>query len=190
MANQNVFRLAGLLLGILALIIGCIIVVLRLLIPCGTGITCPLPSITSLSTVCGLGWTIATLDLLVVVSRLYPRFRATPRGNIRATGCDVVNHARCRPRGASIGTRSSFPELCHQTRIFRIESSSTTRGRWATRRRRSVRVFIHSTITSHMTSTTANTTYNVSGKISLLRAVIFAVPDAAAILTDLIFVVA
>jgi len=56
--------------------------------------------------------------------------------------------------------------------------------------RRSVRISVHSTITSHMSGAAANTTNDVSSEVPLLRTVVFAMTHTPTILADLVFIIA
>ena len=104
-----------------------------------------------------------------------------------------MSHGWRTPRcdGCISGPIPSFTQLCHQTSVLRIEATSISlRLDGLGGRGRCVGVLIDSAVPSHMSGASANTTNDVSSKVTLFGAIIFAVTDATTVLTNLIFVVA
>lgn len=195
-------RLLSLLLSVLALIVLSVVAVIwSLTITCGSRlwISALGAPLLLLNTTIARGATIpspkaclrraiATLLLRWVWVGL-PDLGTAPRGDVGSSTCDVVSAAWARPRPATRGSSCTLSQLCHQVRVLRIETTFDHGGRWSCHGRR-VGVLVHSTITSHVPSTAANTTDNISSEIALFRAVVFAMSDTATVLANLVLIIA
>ncbi|KZT07717.1 uncharacterized protein LAESUDRAFT_103512 [Laetiporus sulphureus 93-53] len=190
----------GLLLSVLVLVVlrvaGCI--VLRLLVVSGplavAGLAAPLLRRSTavpvtITAVWRLRWAIAAAALLGNHVAALPDFRTAPWRDVRTTRGNVVS---CRPSPwrrstTPTWTFTSLPKLRHQAGIFGVEPALHNRRRSA---KDGVRIPVNSAIPGHVTSTSADTTDDIGCEVTLLRTVVLPVTDTAAILADLVLVIA
>jgi hypothetical protein len=163
-------------------------------------IAAPLLLLVTVSSSISSLWRTIALVLLGRWSRALPIFRTTPRRNVGSTGGNIVARSSSIPADPSnVPTMTArfdaaLAELRHEVRVLGVEASAwTPRGTTHSHAWRAllcIRVSVHWTITRHVARAATDTTDDVSGEITLFWAVVFAVTDVAAILTDLVLVVA
>lgn len=184
------------LLGVLALIVLCVIgrVILRLLV-----VTLASLLSVGLTTVTGAATAIArssaitrrTIAIVALLGRrdaALPDLGSSPRRDVGPARGNVMSGA-AGPRFRTISARpfAIFSKFSHQASVLGIEAAFHHRGR---RVLDSVRIPIHSTVTSHMSRATTDTANDVCCKITLFGAVVLAVTNTAAVLANLVFVIA
>ncbi|KAI9057220.1 hypothetical protein FKP32DRAFT_1365528 [Trametes sanguinea] len=118
-----------------------------------------------------------------------PHLRTSPRGNVRASSCDVVSGRPCPRKSPTVSTRAlpSFTELGHKAGILGVEA---TLHHTTVVRRRSVRVPVDSTVAGHVTGAAADATDDVRCEVTLLWTIVLPMTNTTAVLANLVFVVA
>lgn len=126
--------------------------------------------------------------------RLIPHIRIAPRRDLLTIRADRRRRRTTRSRRAA-----GFSEFRHEVGVVRVETTGATAGDHravpaaaagrTARLDETVRVTLRSTVASHMTRRTADTTDDPSRKVTLLRTVVLAMPALSAILADLVLVV-
>lgn len=130
--------------------------------------------------------TVAIGGLLGCGDVALPYFWSSPGRNIGPACGNVMS---CGPWFRAVSARpfTAFPKLGHQASVFGVEATFQRRGRGILD---SVRIPVNCTVTSHMTGATTDTADNVRCEITLLGTVVLAVTNAAAVLANLVLVIA
>ena len=141
-----------------------------------------------------LGWSTKAALWIGVRCAALPNLGAAPWRNARAASSDIVSSPSspwCPPT-VSARPCPRLPQLRHQAGVLGVEAAldHVRVGATPTSDVCCVRVPVDGAVASHVSSTAADTTYDVRCKVTLLGAVVFAMANATTVLANLVLVVA